>query len=205
MKLLSICALCACVGVCAGSALHPLASPTPCDVNYPVAVAGLASEAGRKHDPLGMVLDIAGVKHPDLVAASELQLNSDEEVIGVEFQGKAFAFVKRGMHDPTTHIANLLVDGKPLSVTYCSMAQCARVVTADERDEPLDLRVGGLDIHSQMVLLFEEQRFGQASMQLPLNDQPFQQMTLGEWTKRHPSTSVYLGDVQLEYGSGASM
>lgn len=202
MRLRLIWALGACVCVCAVSDLYLHPDPTPGDVDYPVTVRRTdpPSEVGRlserQHEPLGMVLDISGVQQPEMLALKELRLDSDEEVIGVVFEGRAFAFVKRGMNDPTKHIANLLVNGKPLSVTYCSIAECTRVVTTEDCGEPLDLRVGGLDIHSQLVLLFEKQRFGQESTHLPLEDHPFEETTLGDWTMRHPLTSVFLGDLQ---------
>ena len=111
-------------------------------------------------------------------------------MVGVEIAGEAFAFVLDDMANPRKHIANLHVHGKAISVTYCNLVDCVRVLTQDD-DQPLALSVGGLDVNNQMVLLWEGKRYGQSSLAIPLGDYPFERMQWGEWLSQYPETRVY--------------
>lgn len=96
------------------------------------------------------------------------------------------------MLNPKHHIVNLVLNQNPVSVTYCDLVDCVRVLT-DETKVAIPLRVGGFDIDNQMVFLFGDHRYGQSSDGVPLRDHAFDRTTLGKWTELHPSTVVYLG------------
>lgn len=190
----TVLSLCTLPMVMGASKTQPL-SLTTLSASLGIDEAVFVKEAGLV--PIDMFLDIPGVLTPDMKTATEIQIDPNEEVIGVSFQGQSFAFIKRGMNDPTKHIVNFSVKGKPLSVTYCSLVDCARVLTAETDKKTLDLRVGGLDKHAQLVLLYNQKRYRQTSRSLPLEDHQFEVMSFKRWTKKHPTTTVYLGDLPL--------
>lgn len=157
------------------------------------AMMPVVAPGSEHHKPLQMVLDHPGVTKPKFANARSTKLPDDESVIGVVVKGKAFAFAREALLNPDEHIVNLLIDDTPISVTYCSMRDCARVFTRESGAEPIDLHVGGLDVSNQLVYLLEDTRYGQTSEEIPLEDFPFEWMTFGEWKQQHPDTLVYGG------------
>lgn len=146
--------------------------------------------AGRFHKALRMRLDFPGIVQPELEDVADVGLTDPTPVIGIEVDGAAVGFVIEKMKDPKAHIVNMNFDQKKsVSVTFCDLADCVRVVSAAS-DKPLELHVGGLDIDQQMVYLFKGERYGQMSADLPLEDYPFQRTTLGQWKKQHPKTLI---------------
>ncbi len=150
---------------------------------------------GRHHKALQRLVEFPGVKNPELIRPENASLPDSTPVVGVEVDGAACAFVLSAMNDPSRHIVNLMINQKPVSVTYCNYADCVRVLS-QESNQPISLQVGGLDVDNQMVFLFQDQRYGQQSRAIPLSDYPFQRTTLGDWQQAHPETLVYVGDVQ---------
>ncbi|MCG8651390.1 MAG: DUF3179 domain-containing protein [Pirellulales bacterium] len=150
------------------------------------------------HGPLLMVLDVPGVQDPEFQPIEQTELSPETEVIGIEVNEKAYAFVVEALSQRGKHIVNLTVDGKPLSVTYCSLSRCTRVLTTPT-DSPgwdgkaIDLRVGGLDRDERMVLLLAETRYAHQSDQLPLQDVPFKRVKLSEWEGSHPESLIFSG------------
>ena len=155
---------------------------------YEKLVAG-----GVSHKPLSRVVDYPGITAPKMMDANAVDLPDSTEIVGVEINGEFRAFVLNAMLSPREHIINLVVDECPLSVTYCNLVDCVRVLTR-AGDGPIPLNVGGMDQDNQMVFLLEGARYGQASPGLPLIDHPFNRTTWGEWNGQHPTTRVYLGN-----------
>ena len=162
-------------------------------------------KGGRFYKPLFDLVDMPGVSDPELVDASEVELPDSTDVIGIEVGGKAIAFDLQSMGKPERHIVNLLVDQQPISVTYCNLVDCVRVFKRRENSDSkqtedsdaaergvIPLRVGGLDIDRQMVLLLEGERYGQESPSIPLIDHPHRRTSLGQWKRLHPHTCIYL-------------
>ncbi len=147
---------------------------------------------GGFYKPLEMVADFPGVEQPTLLDVESVELPLSTPIVGVEVDGEFCAFVLESMLDPRHHIVNLMLKRTPLSVTYCNLVDCVRVLTRDS-ETPIPLRVGGLDVDRQMVLLLDETRYGQSSGELPLQDHEFVRMTLSEWANLHPATKVYVG------------
>lgn len=143
------------------------------------------------HLPLKLVLDYPGITNPMLHQPEEADLPPETPVIGIRVEDQACAFVPRDMTGPTRHIVNMSISGTSVSVTYCDLVDCVRVLTLPEEDDPIDLRVGGLDAANQMVYLYQGVRYGQLSKELPLVDFPHERTTLGEWMAQHPETLVY--------------
>jgi hypothetical protein len=159
----------------------------------------VAAPAGEHHKPLQMVLDYPGVTQPKFDEASSATLRDDDSVFGIVVNGKPYAFAREAFLDESQHIVNLLIDQKPISVTYCNFRDCVRVLTRDEAvagaegAKPIDLHVGGLDVSNQLVYLLGGVRYGQSSTDMPLDDFPVERTTFGEWKLQHPETLVYGG------------
>ncbi len=145
---------------------------------------------GEFYEPLQLFFEFPGVDHPSMVANAEVQIASETSVVGIEIAGEALAFVLDGMANPKKHIANLHVHGTAISVTYCNLVDCVRVL-AQDGEKALTLSVGGLDVNNQMVLLWEGKRYGQSCLEIPLADYPFERMQWGEWLSQYPETRVY--------------
>ncbi len=145
------------------------------------------------HRSLMIVLDIPGVTVPDWADQEELDLSSDTEVVGVEVDDKAYAFVLEALSDRSTHIVNTLANDRPLTVTYCNKSECVRVLTSSKSSRPIDLHVGGMDIEGEMVVMLANTRYTQSSEKLPLDDMPFERTTYADWQARHPATVVFNG------------
>ncbi|MFK8113548.1 MAG: DUF3179 domain-containing (seleno)protein [Rubripirellula sp.] len=148
-----------------------------------------ASQGGQFHQPLKSVLNLPSVDEPELLDIEQAELDDSTEIVGVEVNGESCAFVLDAMSDPTRHIVNLFLNKKPISVSYCSIQDCVRVLS-DESDELLPLRVGGLDINNHMVFLFKGKRYSQESRELPAIDYDFVRTSFGAWKLLHPKTVV---------------
>src|SRR5262249_40673622 len=68
-----------------------------------------------------------GIDRPPIVAAGDAGLNDNEEVIGVDVRGKARAYRLSALLDRQHHVVNDLIDGVPVTVTYCDLSNCLRV------------------------------------------------------------------------------
>lgn len=144
------------------------------------------------HLPLWVVFDEPGVTDPELQPSDEVELPGDAEVVGVELEDQAYAFVLDALGDRRSHIVNMLAGRQPLTVTYCNKSECVRVLTDPDTDRPLDLRNGGLD-RSGLVLLLADVRYSQGSKKIPLQDVPFERTTVEEWRLKHPGSPIYSG------------
>ena len=157
------------------------------EAEYEKLIAG-----GEFYKPLKLVVDYPGVTAPDMLNADAVELPASTEIVGVEINGEFCAFVLNSMLSPRKHIVNLVIDESPLSVTYCNLVDCVRVLTR-EGNGAIPLSVGGLDVDNQLVLLLGDLHYGQSSPGLPLNDYPFDRMTWGKWKAQHPTTKIYVG------------
>lgn len=149
--------------------------------------------AGDHHKALQMVADFPGVTEPSLIESKATALSDNADVFGIVINGQAYAFARNALVIPAEHVVNLLIDQKPVSVTYCDLVDCVRVLTRAGSHEAIDLHIGGLDVANQMVLLLNGIRYGQSSKGIPLQDLPFERTTLGEWKLLHPTTMIYEG------------
>jgi hypothetical protein len=144
---------------------------------------------GEFHKPLELFVEYAGHQQVTLKNAAEADCPNETPIVGVEVDNLQCAFILDEMKDPARHVVNLVMNGTPISVAYCDLVDCVRVVT-DDSQTPIPLNVGGLDIDKQLVLLLGGKRYGQESADLPLADHPFIRTTLGDWKKRFPQTMI---------------
>lgn len=149
---------------------------------------------GDHHKPLRMQIDIPGVVNPPLQTRASSKLRASDPIVGVVVNGAAVAFSRATLSEPTKHIVNLQLAGKPFAVTYCDMADCTRVLTApSDSGRVVDVHAGGVDTDDQLVLLLDGVRYGQESPDIPLKDYKFEITTWQSWTERYPDTQVYGG------------
>lgn len=152
------------------------------------------AQAGDFHKPLRMLVDFPGVKDPRLRTRETSKLQASDTIIGLVVNGAAFAFSRAALSEPTKHIVNLQLAGQPFAVTYCDLADCARVLTAPASNRSdFEVHVGGIDNQDQLVLLLDGIRYGQESPDIPLQDYKFETMSWRSWTERYPDTQVYDG------------
>lgn len=155
------------------------------------------SAGGDFYRPLRIMVDYPGVTNPPALTASQVAVPDSTAIIGIERSGDALAVPLSALKHPKRHVLNLMVDETPVSITYCDLKGCVRVFSRDGAS-PIPLRIGGLDIDNQLVLLMDGQRYGQESKDIPLNDIRFEQTSWAQWKARYPETHIYLGDVAPE-------
>ena len=147
------------------------------------------SGGGKFHKALMMHVDFPGLEQPILHDLDEIDLPDSAAIIGIEVDGEACAFVLSRMVDPKTHIVNMTMNQKAISVTYCDLTDCVRVFSDDSATR-IPIHVGGLDTDRSLVLLSQGIRYGHMSSHLPHDDYPFARMNLGDWKRKHPGTKV---------------
>ena len=132
----------------------------------------------------------SGYRPPELTTVVDTTADEALEVIGFDVNGQAYAFCIDAMMQIRRHVVNIKHDDRSIAVSYCDLSDCARVVTSD-REVSQPLGIGGLDIHDELVLLLGGKRYGHRSPALPMDDVPFERMSLGNWMTKHPHTMIY--------------
>jgi hypothetical protein len=153
--------------------------------------------------------EVPGVSFPPMTAASDSSLGDTVQVIGVVVNAEARAYLVSAMgippeavseqapnieHYMRLHVVNDLIGGCPVSVTYCDVSRCVRVLTTANRHEPLELKIGGKR-ENDLLLFYEGQRYVQSDQQLPLADVVFTVTSWGEWKRLHPRSLLYCGPI----------
>ena len=131
------------------------------------------------------------------------ELNGDDEVIGVEIDGKTRAYALTALRFMQQHIINDLLGGVPVSVAYCDLTDCTHVYTSSRKSEPLDIAQGGVLKRKGMVLNIEGVYYrhgsgdpmepGPGVPPFPYPGYPWVRATWRQWKQLHPETDVYLG------------
>lgn len=184
----------ACWLVVAGAVLAGAYALWACWFSGTLASRPVVRAAAPQDFQIRVLTDVPGVDFPRFDNISKVAFSAQAEVVGVDVNGLARAYPLSLLKSVDNHIVNDLLDGKPLSITYCNLADRVRVLTWNHRGYRIPLSVGGLDENRQMLLVFgDEERFRQDSKSLPLDDHPFARMTLGEWSSRHPRSLVFVG------------
>ncbi len=143
-----------------------------------------------------------GIDRPSLSKASEVELGDEELIIGISVAGNHRAYRLMGMVEPTDHIVNDVIDGQPVSVTYCNQQDCARAFTGGRAGLPLPLSQGGLGPDGMMICVGDSEYYQQSLnaarpgvtlAPFPFTPFPLERTTWKEWRARHPDTNVYTG------------
>ena len=112
----------------------------------------------------------------------------------MEVDGQPCAFVLDALASKDSHVVNAVINDQAVSVSYCNLSECIRVFGDDSSSQPLSLGVGGLDEDWNMVLMLADNRYGQRSKEIPLQDVEHERTTLGEWKESHPDSLLYCGE-----------
>ena len=140
-----------------------------------------------------VIANMPSIEVPLALPAGAAEISHDAEVLGVCVDQQCRAYLLEAFDKiPARHLVNDLIDDVPVSVSYCPLSDCARVLTSDERGRPIELRVGGLGSNS-LVLLFGNHWYAQDAPDLPLHDLPFVRTTWSEWIEDHPESDIYIG------------
>lgn len=158
-------------------------------------------------DPVGISRDsrieAEGVRLPLTVAAADAaQVEDEAAVVGIEAFGKHRAYLLGGMTSVSRHAANDLVNGIPISITYCPKTGCVATYTNPDAHQPLDIAIAGfagegMAIHSGGFTYSQEGDrvpFSSAPTDhIPYAHYPFVQTTWKKWREAHPDTDIYVG------------
>ena len=90
-----------------------------------------------------------GIRNPHIYAADKAPLHDNDDVIGIEIERKARAYLVSAFAGFQHHVVNDILLGQPISVTHCDLHNCTRVFTGPKGDQPLELGYPG-----QMLYLF---------------------------------------------------
>ena len=137
-----------------------------------------------------------GLSDVRFVSAGASVLSGDAKVIGVSVGGEYRAYsIKALTVAPERHVINDMIGSKPVTVTYCDLSGCARVLTSSKHDA-LTIGVAGAVEFPQgleMLLVVDGQKVLQKSEDMPCEDVPYQETTWAAWRSQHPDTLVYEG------------
>jgi hypothetical protein len=155
--------------------------------------------------------DHEGVANPRIADSASAEMMKDqEEVLGVEVDGKARAYRLSVMRDITKHIVNDQINTLPISILYCDISDCSRVFAGRRADGPLPIRQAGV-MDGEMIVKISGVHYRQSSgesvagpeeaptdalrrLSFPYRSFPFSRTTWGDWKRRHPETDVYTGE-----------
>lgn|GEM_PF-3898985 len=134
------------------------------------------------------------VQNPELLRADALGIEDKASVIGVSVNGEHRAYRMQGMSMVETHVVNDVIQSVPVTVTYCDLRRCVRVFSKTGlADAPLNVRVGGFNDQTGLLLNVDGEVVPQAADSVPLTRLDATVMSWKEWKSAHPDTSVYLG------------
>jgi hypothetical protein len=146
--------------------------------------------------------EMPGLISPRAEPAAASKVADGDEVIGVVVNGKPRAYWLQALKYPPWHIVNDVVDGVPVTVTFCDHTNCTQVYTDRQSATPLDVNLGGLYggelvLKIGGVLYFQESgkpfEPAEGAPSLPYADHPWERTTWKEWRQRHPETDVFIG------------
>ncbi|MBI3864263.1 MAG: DUF3179 domain-containing protein [Planctomycetia bacterium] len=135
-----------------------------------------------------------GPRQPPLEPAADTDLQPVEEVIGISVGDVHRAYWCFAMSSYDTKVINDLVGGIPVTVTFCDRTRCARAFTTKNRNEPLNVSLGGWS-GKALIVQIDGRMYDQDAKDIPLEDVAVEKTTWGEWKERHPDGEIFTGRV----------
>jgi hypothetical protein len=133
---------------------------------------------------------LPGIVRPPVETANSTTTDDNEQVVGIEVEGHWRAYRISEMQTPMTHVINDVVEGVPVTVTYCNRNNCTRVFTKpDEMHQALNIGIGGFR-DDMMLLHIDHHNFSQNAPDIPLDDLEFERTTWKVWKSAHPDTKI---------------
>lgn len=154
----------------------------------------------------------AGIEHPKMISVEDSKIDPQSVVIGVVVDGQARAYPIRALSGMLEHVVNDVVVGReggreqPLTITYCDMTDCIRVLAPEDDSVQASLRIGTLGLlDGGLALTYQQANYKQTDSIPGLVDFESKRTTWEEWVAQYPETLVYAGsevrDVQLPLSS----
>lgn len=143
-----------------------------------------------------------GVRLPPTCPLGAAHVDDNAEVIGVWAEGRSRAYLVSEMGWPK-HVVNDVLEGHPVSVTYCDRRGCARVFTAEHLRGPLEMDVGGWVENKGMAVRVNGVDYLQETGEnvtssggepIPYREMPHTRTSWRAWREAHPDTDIYVGD-----------
>mgnify|MGYP006099328907 FL=1 len=147
---------------------------------------------GRKA-PNDTPMMLPGMIAPVTLMAKEARVTGTEQVIGITIGDEHRAYLVDAFAPLGQKVVNDLINGIPVTVTYCDIYESARAFTSSDRGEYLTVGLGGW-MNKEMFFYFNNIRFAHSSKNAPLPDYPYIITTWGEWLEEHPESRIYLGE-----------
>jgi Protein of unknown function (DUF3179) len=139
-----------------------------------------------------------GIDHPKTLPAEKAHVQDQDQVIGVEVDGKARAYLISAFSGIQHHVVNDVLGGQAVSVTHCDITHCTKVFSDPGSQEVLSIACGGRRGDSLLLLArggFFVQDSGTSLVPggpaFPFPELPFVVTTWGQWKQAHPNTDVY--------------
>lgn len=144
--------------------------------------------------------EVEPIVEPEVLPVHQAELTDDEMMIAIEVDGQHRAYLISDLAQPGSHVVNDMVAGLPVSITYCSNTDFARVFSNPGKDQPIELRTAGW-MDQQLALYlgrgYENLRLHD-DPSIPLDDHPFVRVSFGQWRREHPDGLVYVGGIDWE-------
>ena len=143
-----------------------------------------------------MPMTLPGMIAPVTLTATEAQVSGTEQVIGITIGDEHRAYLVNAFAPIGQKVVNDLINGIPVTVTYCDIHERARAFTSSDRGEHLTVGLGGWD-NKEMFFYFNNIQFAHSSQNAPLPDYPYIITTWREWLEEHPESRIYLGEATI--------
>ena len=155
------------------------------------AVPDATGHALRSADDQNVV---PGVRDPIIHSADIRLPDENAEVVGVVVNGHPRAYVLQIMSfAPTRHVVNDLIEGVPVTATYCNLCDRVRVFTKPGSEEPLDVGLDSALRQGKMLLVVDRREYLHDAEDVPLEDLEFERASWNSWKTVHPDTDIYVG------------
>jgi hypothetical protein len=163
-------------------------------------LAGMSEDNRRALESMvNTPLVTEGIDSPEFTSAEMAVLDDGDLVIGIVVGGQARVYPIKRLSSMIDHVVNDRVvnsDGtvKLVTVTYCDMTDCARVLAPTEDWDATSLGVSTLGLlDGGLALEWNGKQFKQMAEVDGLQDIEYQKMTWSQWKAVHPQSLVYKG------------
>lgn len=143
-----------------------------------------------------------GIDRPPIREARVVRLPDEEQILGVQVDGRYRAYRVNSLRDRSHHILNDVIGDRPVTVSYCDINDFARAVKGDEQGAPLPISQGGV-FSGGMILCVDGAEYAQQTLKSSRRGTsvpPFPYQTISVvrttwkvWRERHPQTDVFEG------------
>lgn len=150
------------------------------------------------HETLRYPENLPGTVAPPFVAPREGDDYENQSVIGFLVKDKPYAVLMNPVREKHLLLITAVLEGNGVVATHNYGLKVTRVFTAENVEEPLDVRLGGWEFLRGLALFYDDVRYSQLSEKIPLDDLEFEISSLADWLAQHPETKVCYSEENLE-------